>query len=278
MSGPAPALNVDTLWRGCYACEWINTLPELLYESVSNHFRDYDSFRDRLLRKRPAMCNSRLRINRVEIMLRGHLDSITSLGFIEGWAFDPDNPAKPLEVSVLWDGVEVAWGLAHRFRQDLMLAGLGLGWCALRLRLEVPIEQAQKGVVRLLERRTSSDIFVTQDLQVVPDGETPMDSIEALKAADPTVISALSQLRQCDPLLVEFIRVQGVDAFLNAAYPYVLGRPADDAGRASYSRAIRMASLSPVGVLETLGESEEFRKSSRLLAAPNSPEFPFSCI
>jgi hypothetical protein len=210
-------------------------------------------------------------------MLRGHLDSITSLSFIEGWAFDTDKPATALEVSVLWDGVEVAWGLAHRFREDLMLAGLALGWCAFRLRLEIPIEQAQTGSLRLLERSSSTELFVTKGLPYIPDAETPLDTIEAVKAADPTVIRELSQLRQCDPLLTEFIRVQGMDAFLNAAYAYILGRPADDAGRNNYSRAIRTAALSPVRVLQALGDSQEFRESARMLAAPNTPAFPF-CV
>jgi len=210
-------------------------------------------------------------------MLRGHLDSITSLSFIEGWAFDTDKPATALEVSVLWDGVEVAWGLAHRFREDLMLAGLALGWCAFRLRLEIPIEQAQTGSLRLLERSSSTELFVTKGLPYIPDAETALDTIEAVKAADPTVIRELSQLRQCDALLTEFIRVQGMDAFLNAAYAYILGRPADDAGRNNYSRAIRTAALSPVRVLQALGDSQEFRESGRMLAAPNTPAFPF-CV
>jgi hypothetical protein len=210
-------------------------------------------------------------------MLRGHLDSITSLGYIEGWAFDPMKPASPLEVSILWDGVEIAFGLAHRFREDLMWAGLGLGWCALRLRIEIPIEQAQKGVVRLLERRSSADIFVATDLAVISDGETSIESIDAMTEADPTVIQGLWQLRKCEQLLTEFIRLQGVEAFLDAAYAYVLGRAADDAGRALYTRAIRQGSLSAVGVLEALGESDEFRSAVRRLAAPNSPAFPFNC-
>ena len=210
-------------------------------------------------------------------MFRGHLDSITSLGYVEGWAFDLDKPAVPLEVSILWDGVQVAWGLAHRFRKDLMLAGFGLGWCALRLRLEIPIEQAQRGVMRLIERPSGTDMFMAKDLAVIPDGEPSMDSIEALTAADPTVISGLWQLRQCEQLLTEFIRLQGMDAFLNTAYAYVIGRPGDDAGRAFYTRALRQATLSPVGVLEALGDSEEFRNAAGRLAAPNSPAFPFTC-
>ena len=113
---------------------------------------------------------------------------------------------------------------------------------------------------------------------MIPDGETSMDSIEALTAADPTVISGLWQLRKCEQLLTEFMRLQGVDAFLDAAYAYVLGRAANDAGRALYTRAIRQATLSPVGVLEALGDSDEFRNAVRRLAAPNSPAFPFTCI
>jgi hypothetical protein len=89
------------------------------------------------------------------------------------------------------------------------------------------------------------------------------------------VIHGIWQLRQCDGLFNEFIRQHGLETFLSVAYAYVLGRPADESGLALYSRLIREAALTPVGVLAALEDSAEFRSRSRQLAAPNSPTFPF---
>ncbi len=52
-------------------------------------------------------------------------------------------------------------------------------------------------------------------------------------------------------MLAGCICVKGVDEFLNVAQAYVLGRPADDMGRANYNAV-------------------------RPLAAPDSPAFPFA--
>jgi hypothetical protein len=209
-------------------------------------------------------------------MLHGHLDAVISLGFIEGWAYDSEHLTQAVEVSVLSGDAEVAWGLAHRFREDLMLAGCGLGWCAFRLRLDAARDLVQGAVLRLLERRSGREIHRSEAIALKEDGETPLETLEELTLADPTIIQGIWQLKRCEPLLMQFIRRQGVESFLSTAYAYVLGRPADANGIALYTRHIRHATLGPVGILEALANSEEFRASSRLLAAPNSPSFPFA--
>jgi hypothetical protein len=208
-------------------------------------------------------------------VLRGHLDNVTSLGYIEGWALDTEAPTRIVEVSVVAGGVEIAWGLAHRFREDLMTAGLGLGWCAFRVRLGVPLEEIQASPVRLLERGEGTALFDLERIPTIEDEEPRVETMEALAFTDPTVIHGIWQLRQCDGLFNEFIRQHGLETFLSVAYAYVLGRPADESGLALYSRLIREAALTPVGVLAALEDSDEFRSRSRQLAAPNSPTFPF---
>jgi len=207
-------------------------------------------------------------------MLRGHLDNVTSYGYIEGWACDTDEPTRALEVSVVWNDTEVALGLAHRFRDDLLGADFGIGWCAFRLRLNVSLEQIQTAPVRLLAKDSGQELAVKQ-IAVIDDGEQPLASLEAVAGADPTVIGGIWQLRKCEPLMMQFIRRHGVESFLDAAYSYVLGRPADPTGRAQYTRCIRQATVTPVGVLEALASSDEYRTGSRQLAAPNAPGFPF---
>jgi hypothetical protein len=206
---------------------------------------------------------------------RGHIDSVTSLGFVEGWAFDQDNPAATVEVAIQVDGELRAWGYALRFREDLMTAGCGLGWCAFRLRLNAPADNVGEGRFELIERRSGAVITSRKDVPLIADGEVPATSIETLTNADPTIINGLWQLRKCESLLMHFIRLHGVETFIDAAYAYVLGRAADHGGRVRYTRCIRQASLSPVGVLEALGDSDEYRSKIRQLAAPKSSAFPF---
>jgi len=209
-------------------------------------------------------------------MFRGHIDSVTSLGFVEGWAVDQTQPTRMLEVAIRVDGEVVARGFALLFREDLMNAGCGLGWCAFRLRLDVPVERVREALVELIDHASGIVIFSRQELPLIEDGEVPASSIKILVEGDPTIIKGLWQLRQCEHMLMDFIRRHGVETFIDAAYAYVLGRAADHAGRLQYTRCIRQASLSPVGVLEVLGDIDEFRSKVRQLASPKSPAFPFA--
>jgi len=210
-------------------------------------------------------------------VLRGYIDSVTSLGYVEGWAYDTDEPAKTLEVALLLGNTEVAWGLAHRFRADLMEAAFGVGWCAFRLRLGVFIEQFIKGPVRLIERPSATEICVSANILQVEDVEALAPSIESLALADPTVLAGIWQLKRCEPLFMDFIARRGIDAFLSIAYAYVLGRPIDGEALSHYTRAIRQATLSPFAILEILEKSDEFQARPKAMAAPSSEVFPFAC-
>ena len=208
-------------------------------------------------------------------MLRGHLDSVTSLGYLEGWAFDEDNPMRAVDISVLKDGNVIASGTAMLFRKDLSDAGIGLGWCAFRLKLSAPAESAESGIFQLLEHTSGISLLKTSKLPFSMDGELPLASIGALVNSDPTIIQGIWQLRQCEGILMQFLRRHGVDAYIDAAYAYILGRAPDHGGHVQYARHLRQATLSPVGVLEALADTDEFRSTARQLAAPKSRAFPF---
>ena len=208
-------------------------------------------------------------------MLKGYLDSYTTAGYFEGWAIDTDRPTDVIAVSVVHEGQELAWGLAHRFRRDLMEAQCGTGWCAFRARAEPPLETLPEGFFRLFARHDRSLLHTAESLRVMPDTEEPIDTVDAVSAVDPTILGGVWQLRGCEHVMAAFIRKHGVDAYVRAAYVYVLGRPADEGGRARYARCIRQATLTPVGVLEVLADSDEFRGRTRQLIAPNCPGFPF---
>lgn len=208
-------------------------------------------------------------------MLRGHIDAVTTLGYLEGWAYDTDDPVKPVEVAVFSRANEIAWGLAHRFRTDLMTAGYGVGWCAFRLRLSGLIADVRDKPLRLLERQSGAQIAIVSELSLIEDGEPPNPDGNGIATFDPTMIEGTWQLQQCEELFMRFISTHGLETFLSVAYAYMLGRPVDAHGLMEYSQAIRKQMLTPWGVLQALEKSDEFRDRGRAVAAPNSDHFPF---
>lgn len=209
-------------------------------------------------------------------MIRGHLDAITRNGFAEGWAYDDAAPHRSLGVRLLApDGALLGEGLAHLHRGDLAEVGFRWGWCAFRLRLARPA--AELAGLRLTLRAEDGTEIITTDtwrLREAPDG--PIGSVEAAVAADPTMLRSIHQLSGCAPLFEAFIKRHDLDGFVRAAYGYVLGRPADPAGLASYERLLRNGAITPFGLLVLLADSDEFKREPRLLAAPPEPGFVFA--
>lgn len=209
-------------------------------------------------------------------MLAGHIDSVTSSGYIEGWAFDRAAPARPLLVAVRDDGgEEVAWGLAHRYREDLVTAQCGIGWCAFQLRAAVSVARLRRCAVVLACRATGQQIHRADPAAYLENSEPLLNGIAALTESDPTLLSAVEQLRGCEAMFAAFVKEHGVDAFVRAAYLYVLARPYDASGRALYGRLLHNGLMTPYNLLRALYDSDEFRSRPRLLSAPNTAAFPF---
>ena len=209
-------------------------------------------------------------------MIQGYLDGITSSGYIDGWAFNREVPLVPLTVAVLDDkNREIAWGLAHAYRDDLALVGLAAGWCAFRVRTEASVTRLRNQELTLMERTTSTEICRRKSVPYLDSGDPAFLTIADVVAADPTTIESISQLRGCDQIFAQYLKAHGVNAFVRAAYVYTLGRAADPSGLATYGNMIRKNSFAPFQLLETLSDSEEFRSRRRLLAAPNTVGFPF---
>ncbi len=210
-------------------------------------------------------------------MLHGHLDTVTSSGYVEGWAFDEAVPLRPVAVSVDIDGTELAGGLANRYRWDLVTAGCGTGWTAFRLKLSRPAGALAGETVTL--RAWPEDIALVQSSSVnqSDDDTYVITSLDDLIRSDPTQVHDIAQLHGCGRLFDDFIDAVGIDAFVRTAYLYVLGRPADPAGMASCLASLRRGSVKPYDLLKLLHDRDEFRAEPRRLAAPPEPGFPFRC-
>jgi hypothetical protein len=209
-------------------------------------------------------------------VLKGYIDGITSSGYIEGWAFNAATPLDPLPVSILDDSDrEIAWGLAHHYREDLSAAGCAAGWCAFRVKATGSVSRLKKQPLTLAARSMQTKILRRFPVPYTEDWNTGLSNVAEIVASDPTTITSIFQLKGCELIFGDFMKTRGVDAFIRAAYVYALGRPADTSGLASYGQMIRRNTLTPFHLLELLTNSDEFRSRLRLLAAPNSMGFPF---
>ena len=210
-------------------------------------------------------------------MLRGYLDAVTSSGHIEGWAYDTQSPFSALQVAIVAeDGRELGRCLACGYREDLLQAGYAAGWCAFRTRLtESPTGIRSFGLLAL-DNGASSNLIAYQSVPYVVREETPIQTVSELFASDPTQIGSLEQLRGCNELFSAFIKLKGVDAFVRAAYVYLLARTADPSGLAAYRRLLRSKKVTPYGLLLTIANSDEYRSRIwRQHCAPMMRAFPF---
>ncbi len=206
----------------------------------------------------------------------GHMDALTSSGYLEGWAYDPERPGQVLQVAVVVQNREVGRGLANCFRWDLADSGYGNGWCAFRLRLDGVVSALRRGPLVLIDVVEKTEICRTGALPVIECSEAYPSTVAEVIESDPTVVHAVDQLYGCDALFERYLASNGAEAFVRAAYVYILGRPADFGGLANYVARLASGEFSTYGVLNALYESDEFRTSPRLLVAPTEPGFVFA--
>jgi Domain of unknown function (DUF4214) len=209
-------------------------------------------------------------------MLKGYLDAVTSSGHIEGWAYDSESPSSPLTVSIIADdGRELGQGIAGNFREDLLNAGHAAGWCAFRIKLTRSTTGIRSFGLVSIDRSAQPSLVLHQAVPYVVSEEAPIRTVADLVAADPTQIGSLDQLRGCDDLFNRFVKAQGIDAFVRAAYLYLLHRPADASGHMAYKKHLRSKKVTPYGLLLAIADSDEYRSRSRQHFAPTNSGFPF---
>jgi len=209
-------------------------------------------------------------------VLRGHLDTITVSGFIEGWALNISVPLQPLLIAILdGDGTEIARGRADRFRPDLSENALSPGWNGFRVRASVSLLDYRERGLSLYECASERVLHQSKKIKLLEEHDHALTSIEEVISVDPTVLSDIEQLRGCESILGQFLHAKGVEAFIRAAYVYILGRSADREGIGLYGKLLRQAALTPFGLLRTLADSDEFRSRPRQLIVPTMAGFPF---
>jgi len=232
--------------------------------------------KESLKRKRPVPRHARTPAPQAGF--RGHIDLINGASMVEGWAVDEARPLMPVRVRVQTEeGVILADGEANLYREDLMKAGIGVGFSAFKLRIESAHPRRLCHRPLLLIDAATDTLIVRADRVSYSDHVTaPFASVAELLAGDPTVLGSIAQLAGCEAVFERHIQRYGIGGFVRASYIYVLGRTADAGGLAHYASMLRRHELTPFGLLQLLADSDEFRSRSRQLAPPNSGAFPFS--
>ena len=206
--------------------------------------------------------------------LRGYIDGATSAGAIEGWALDEQTPWRPLQVKIRCNGEWIAAGLAHHRRDDVLAAQIGTGWCGFRLWSDRSADEIRRATLYLVAV-SGVVISKSENTALLPDRYRELESIEEVVAADPTVVRSVEQLRGCEAIFAHYIRNRGIDAFVRAAYVYMLGRPVDETGLRTYGHRLRQGTHRPFELLQILAASEEFVSRRPDLVAPTQSAFPF---
>jgi hypothetical protein len=209
------------------------------------------------------------------LSLRGCLDSITSSGFAEGWAYDTAAPLRSLTVSIRHGDEEVALALAHLYRADLADAGCGTGWCAFRARLTIEPQMAREAPLGLMAKESGDVLQAPRVLGLLDDSDASISSVASLIEQDPTCLGPIERLGGCTQTVASFVKRYGAEAFVQTAYVYVVGHPADKDGATAYTNLIRQSLLEPIDLLKILSNSELYRARRHMLSAPGTPEFPF---
>lgn len=207
--------------------------------------------------------------------MRGCLDSITSSGFVEGWAYDTEAPLRSLTVSIRHGQDEVAEALAHLFRQDLADAGCGTGWCAFRARLTVEPQVARDWPLALAAKQTGDVVQAARLVGFLEDNDASISSVPGLVEQDPTCLGPIERLGGCRDIIASFVKQCGAEAFVQTAYVYILGHSADKDGAAAYTNLIRQSLIEPIDLLKILSDSDIYRARRHMLSAPGTPGFPF---
>ena len=130
VSGRKPLFSVNSLaykdLRSDTVAELRTRFGRILLSAVDSILPATHPFRKDLQPELKAVAPK----SRVQCVLDGVIE-----GLAHGWAYDPGQPAKALNVEVLHEGQVVGRGLADQYRDDLEHSGIGDGHHHFRLKL-----------------------------------------------------------------------------------------------------------------------------------------------
>jgi hypothetical protein len=127
-----------------------------------------------------------------------------------------------------------------------------------------------------LAEKSSGDLICVRNDIVLPaaSARSGAVSLEEIALSD-MVIEDFEALTGFREIVERFLANRGVLTFVDYAYCYMLGRPADVDGLASYAAQINEGALGPMELLKALFTSSERLSSGWRPPSPVNPSFPF---
>jgi hypothetical protein len=208
-------------------------------------------------------------------LFHGAIDKVSSTGYVEGWVASKKHYFEAVAFCVVCDGKPIGTGIANRFRADLLSRRIGHAWHGFRVRINGLQDPPKLLTLSLVELKTLSLISAVQLSCPKAFRVSRLDVDELLSDAN-LEVEEISSLKLAEPTFDDFIRRNGVEEFVDCAYCYVLGRPADPSGREHYAKLISSREITPLAFLAALFDSDERRDSRWPVLAPSDPGFFFA--
>jgi hypothetical protein len=205
----------------------------------------------------------------------GFLDSVSGAGFIEGWAKSAVDDFHVISVSILWNGAPIGVAVANLFRADLAANKVGHGWHAFQVLPNVLLPSHEPHTLTLVETHTNTSI-ATARLEAPRRPSTDSTTeMQTFLDDHPLQVRDVDTLALTAPYIEAFVASHGTERFVEFAYCYILGRPADPSGRQWYADLIAQGKVKPFELLTVLFQSEERTRSNWIIVPPSHSGFPF---
>jgi hypothetical protein len=211
----------------------------------------------------------------VNTAFSGFIDTISSTGYVEGWAISNKNNFDAVPVCVLWEDKPIGIGIANLFRSDLLTAGVGHGWHAFRIRVDHTFETQTTLRLLLVELRTTS-LIAMAELPCPATLSRKLPNVDSVLEESDLKVTDISSLALTKTAIDAFVARYGVEEFVACGYCYILGRPADPGGHRSYTELISSGEMEPLVFLSILFNSTERRESKWPVLAPSDSGFIFA--
>lgn len=175
------------------------------------------------------------KIENQHTVIDGAIDGLAG-AVLTGWAWNKDDPNRPVSISAFSDSVLLGQGVANVYRTDLDQLGMGKGLCAFSFEIEVP-EASGMQKIELRETETGHLIAVKEVkfTQTVFDGH--------IDDCDGSVVTgwAWSKARPNEPIMVAvFCKEQCVGMGLASHYRPDLEKLGFGNGRHAYRIKVKL--------------------------------------
>jgi hypothetical protein len=176
---------------------------------------------------------------------------------------------------VLYRNRLIGVGLANLFRADLPSADVGHGWHAYRIYANADFGNLNSVPLFLIEVRERA-LICAVEVPVPPTGIVRQRlSTDLVLNDNSLLVTDLRGIAASSKIFDAFAATKGVERFVELAYCYVLGRPADPDGSKQYSALIASRQLTPFALIEILYKSDERAVARWPIVPPSDPGFPF---